>query len=116
MDQSSKKKKKRVVTTVNPKKTEGSKKIRPTKSRVSGKRIRSKKEPAEFIFKKQNFILMGIGVGLVAFGFLLMSGGQMPDPNTWDESIIYSFRRITLAPIIIVAGLIVEIVAIFKKV
>jgi hypothetical protein len=43
-----------------------------------------------------------------------MLGGH-EDPNVWDETVIYSFRRITLAPIVILAGLAVEVYAIFKK-
>ena len=46
--------------------------------------------------------------------YMLMLGGSMPSPDVWDDSIIYSFRRITLAPIFIVAGLLVQIYAIFK--
>jgi len=42
-----------------------------------------------------------------------MSGGAMPDSNTWDPSIIYSFRRITLAPVVILIGIGIEIYAIF---
>ena len=67
------------------------------------------------IFGRQNYILMGIGAALIAFGLLLMSGGEMPDPETWDPNIIYSFRRTVLAPAVILAGLVVEIFAIFKK-
>ncbi len=69
----------------------------------------------EFIFGRQNFILIGIGLGLVALGLLLMAGGAMPDPNTWDPDLIYSFRRITLAPILMIAGFVVVIFGIFKK-
>jgi len=69
----------------------------------------------EFIFGRQNFMLMGIGLGLVLLGLVLMGGGAMPDPNTWDPNLIYSFRRITLAPILMVAGFVVVIVGIFKK-
>ncbi len=69
----------------------------------------------ELIFGRQNYILFIVGAALIAIGLLLMTGGKMPDEKTWDESIIYSFRRITLAPILIVAGLVVEIFAIFKK-
>lgn len=60
-------------------------------------------------------MLMGIGLGLVLLGLVLMGGGAMPDPNTWDPNLIYSFRRITLAPILMVAGFVVVIVGIFKK-
>lgn len=69
----------------------------------------------EFIFGRMNFIWMGAGLALVLLGLLVMSGGAMPDPNTWDPDIIYSFRRITLAPILMIAGFLVVIVGIFKK-
>jgi hypothetical protein len=59
------------------------------------------------------FIL--IGVGLIFLGLGLMSGGHMPSPDVWDESLIYSHRRITLAPIVILAGLAVNVYAIFVK-
>jgi hypothetical protein len=58
---------------------------------------------------------MGGGVLLIALGLVLMLGGAMPSPDVWDESIIYSFRRTVLAPIFILAGLGVEIYAIFKR-
>ena len=58
---------------------------------------------------------MGIGAGLVFLGMILMLGGSMPSDDVWDESIIYSFRRTVLAPIVIVAGLVVEVFAIFKR-
>ncbi|MBK8567199.1 MAG: DUF3098 domain-containing protein [Saprospiraceae bacterium] len=67
------------------------------------------------IFDKTNYLLMLVGFALIAFGLVLMSGGQMPDPNTWDESLIYSRRRTVIAPAIVLIGLVVEIVAIFKK-
>ncbi len=69
----------------------------------------------EFIFDRQNFIIMGIGLALVVLGLVAMGGGSMPDPNTWDPNIIYSFRRITLAPILMVAGFVVVVFGIFKK-
>ncbi len=71
------------------------------------------KEP--LLFHRQNYILMGVGAALVLLGMVCMLGGSMPDANTWDDSIIYSFRIVTLAPILILAGLGVEIYAIFKK-
>jgi len=69
----------------------------------------------ELLFGKQNYIWMGIGLGLIFIGLALMAGGRMPNPDVWEADRIYSFRRITLAPIVILAGLIVEIYAIFKK-
>lgn len=67
------------------------------------------------LFGTQNYILMGIGVAFMIIGFLLMLGGEMPDPDTWDEDIIYSFNRIVLAPGLILAGLVALVFAIFKK-
>ncbi len=67
------------------------------------------------LFTKDNYLYIGIGCALIALGLILMLGGDMKDPNVWDESVIYSARRITLAPIVILAGLGMQIYAIFKK-
>lgn len=67
------------------------------------------------VFGRQNYILFIAGAVLIFIGLALMTGGHMPSPEVWDDNIIYSFRRVTLAPIFILAGLAVEIVAIFKK-
>ncbi len=69
----------------------------------------------ELIFGRQTFLWIAVGIGLMALGMLLMAGGGMPSPDVWDESLIYSFRRITLAPIVIISGLGVITYAIFKK-
>ena len=67
------------------------------------------------LFEKENFVWMLIGAIIVALGFILMSGGKSADPNVFDTKEVYSTTRITIAPILIVVGLIVEIYAIFKK-
>jgi predicted cobalt transporter CbtA len=67
------------------------------------------------IFGRQNFIYMGIGLLLVLAGLALMAGGAMPDPNKWEPERIYSPLRITVAPILMVAGFVVVVVGIFKK-
>lgn len=69
----------------------------------------------DFIFGRQNFIYMGIGLGLILAGLAAMAGGAMPDPAKWEPERIYSFRRITLAPMLMVAGFIAVIFGIFKK-
>ena len=66
-------------------------------------------------FGKSNYIWMAIGAALIILGMILMSGGKSADPNVFNANAVYSFRRITLAPIVIIAGFIVEIYAIFKK-
>jgi hypothetical protein len=80
-----------------------------------GKRQDTAKVPADLLFGKKNFMLISIGVALIFIGFGLMSGGHMPSPDVWDESLIYSHRRITIAPIFIIAGLILNVYAIFSK-
>lgn len=67
------------------------------------------------LFSAVNYKFMAIGFGLIVLGLILMLGGGMKDPNVWDESVIYSARRTVLAPIFILAGLAVEVYAIFKR-
>ncbi len=67
------------------------------------------------LFGKENYRWMAIGLGFVILGLLLMIGGKSQDPNVFNVSEVYSFRRITVAPILILAGLALEIVGIFKK-
>jgi hypothetical protein len=74
-----------------------------------------KQQIAAPLFAKDNLVWMLIGAVIVALGFILMSGGKSTDPRVFDTKEVYSTTRITIAPILIVAGLIVEIYAIFKK-
>lgn len=67
------------------------------------------------LFNKQNYMYIAIGCGLITLGLILMLGGSMKDPNVWDESVIYSARRTVLAPFVILAGLAMQVFAIFKK-
>ena len=67
------------------------------------------------LFDKGNLMWMLIGLGVMAVGFFLMAGGRSDDPNVFDRNEVYSFTRITIAPIIILAGLVIEIFAIFRR-
>jgi hypothetical protein len=67
------------------------------------------------LFGKENYRWMIIGLALILLGLLLMIGGKSKDPNVFNPSDVYSFRRITIAPILILGGLVLEIVGIFKK-
>lgn len=69
----------------------------------------------QFALGKENFIILGIGFIVIVIGYLLMAGGGGDDPNVFNESELYSFRRITLAPIVIMIGFIIEGYAIMKK-
>ena len=68
-----------------------------------------------FALTKENYILLIIGFAIIVLGFVLMIGGKSEDPAIFNENEIFSFRRITLAPIIVLAGFIFEIWAIMKK-
>ncbi len=65
-------------------------------------------------FLKKNYILLAIGFAIIVLGFLLMVGGDAPTPDSFNEN-IFSWRRITLAPIVVVVGFVFEIYAIMKR-
>jgi hypothetical protein len=67
------------------------------------------------LFGKDNYMWMLIGLGVIALGFFLMSGGRSSDPNQFNKNEVYSATRITIAPLLIIAGFIIEIFAIMKK-
>ena len=67
------------------------------------------------LFGKENYMWMLAGLAIMALGFFLMAGGKSSDPNTFNDSDVYSTTRITIAPLLIVAGLVTEIFAIMKK-
>jgi hypothetical protein len=70
---------------------------------------------SESLFSKENYIWMLIGIGVIALGMLVMSGGKSSDPNVFDQKEVYSTSRITIAPLLILAGLAIEVYAIFRK-
>ena len=67
------------------------------------------------LFEKENYMWMIIGAVIIGLGMLLMAGGKNDNPNQFDYNLVYSKTRITIAPILIIAGLLVEIYAIFKR-
>lgn len=69
----------------------------------------------EFALGKQNYFLLIIGFAIIMIGFMLMVGGGSENPNVFNEDEIFSFRRITLAPIVVLFGFVFEIWAIMKK-
>ncbi|MEE4213627.1 MAG: DUF3098 domain-containing protein [Bacteroidales bacterium] len=75
---------------------------------------KTNKEENGFALGKENFRLLAIGFGIIVVGFLLMLGGKSEDPNEFSDA-IFSFRRITLAPLVVLAGFVFEIWAIMKK-
>ena len=69
----------------------------------------------KLVFGRETYKWMLIGLGIMAVGFICMSGGSMPSPDVWDETIIYSTARTIVAPFLIMVGLGVQVYAIFKK-
>lgn len=82
-------------------------------SKRAAKRTKKATQPQAIFFDKSNYTFIGIGLLVVIVGLLLMSGGNNP-PDNWDANAIYNWRRITLAPFVIIVGLAVVVYAIFK--
>jgi len=84
-----------------------------TKSTIAGNT--AVKGNQTFLFDKGNYTWMIAGVVLVFIGFILMSGGKSTDPHQFNYDEVYSTTRITIAPLLILIGLGIEIYAIMKK-
>ena len=72
---------------------------------------KNKKNSEDFIFEKKNYQVMVIGIIFIAIGFILMSGGASEDPNVFNPE-IYNFRRIRLAPTLVLIGFGIQVYAI----
>lgn len=80
---------------------------------TSNKPQNKTEEGPSFAFDKKNYILVIIGLVVLAVGFLLLIGGGSDDTTVFNDS-LFNFQRLTLAPILILAGYIIEIFAIMK--
>ncbi|HKK11708.1 MAG TPA: DUF3098 domain-containing protein [Flavobacteriaceae bacterium] len=79
-----------------------------------GEKKRKEQSKPEFVFGKKNYKFMLIGLACIALGFILMAGGGSDDPNVFDPS-IFSWRRIRLAPTLVLLGFAIEVYAILLK-
>jgi hypothetical protein len=75
----------------------------------------SKINETGFAIPKENYKLLLIGFIIIIIGFALMAGGRTADPKVFNKDVIFSFRRIVLAPVVVLAGFIFEIWAIMRK-
>lgn len=75
---------------------------------------KDEKEKINFALGRENYKLLAIGFVIIVIGFLLMLGGKSDNPAEFNDE-IFSFRRITLAPVVVLAGFVFEIWAIMKK-
>jgi hypothetical protein len=76
-----------------------------------GEKKRKEAAKQNFVFERKNYKFMLIGIAVIILGFILMTGGGSDDPNVFNPE-IYNWRRIRLAPAIIIAGFAIEIYAI----
>jgi hypothetical protein len=76
--------------------------------------MKNKEQKHEFLFEKENYIILLVGIAVIALGFLLMSGGGSDNPNVFNEE-IFNFRRIRLAPTTVLIGFGITIYAILKN-
>ncbi|HNV98099.1 MAG TPA: DUF3098 domain-containing protein [Chitinophagales bacterium] len=77
--------------------------------------VSTKIEHTNIVLGKQNYTLMLVGLAVIIIGFILMSGGKSEDPNVFNADEVYSNRRIVIAPIVVILGFVIEIVAVFYK-
>ena len=76
--------------------------------------MKNNEQKPDFLFEKVNYKILLIGIAVIALGFILMSGGGSDDPNVFNED-VFSFRRIRLAPSVVLIGFGITIYSIFKK-
>jgi hypothetical protein len=74
----------------------------------------TEEQKQQFLFDGINYKILLVGIGVIALGFILMSGGGSDDPNVFNED-VFSFRRIRLAPTTVLIGFGITIYSIFKK-
>ncbi|WP_026451053.1 DUF3098 domain-containing protein [Aequorivita capsosiphonis] len=79
-----------------------------------GEKKRKEDYMPEFIFGRKNYKFMLIGIAFIVLGFILMSGGGSDDPNVFNPE-IYNWRRIRLAPALVLIGFAIEVYAILLK-
>lgn len=79
-----------------------------------GEKKRKEETKTEFVFERKNYKFMLIGIAFIALGFILMTGGGSEDPNVFNPE-IYNWRRIRLAPALVLLGFAIEVYAILLK-
>ena len=76
--------------------------------------MKNNEQKPDFLFEKANYKFLLIGIAVIAVGFILMSGGGSDNPKVFNED-VFSFRRIRLAPTVVLIGFGITIYSIFKK-
>ena len=76
--------------------------------------MKNNEQKPDFLFEKANYKILLIGIAVIVLGFIFMSGGGSDDPKVFSED-VFSFRRIRLAPTVVLFGFGITIYSIFKK-
>ncbi|MDI1316321.1 DUF3098 domain-containing protein [Flavobacterium sp.] len=76
--------------------------------------MKNNEQQPDFLFERANYTILFIGIAVIALGFILMSGGGSDDPKVFSED-VFSWRRIRLAPTVVLIGFGITIYSIFKK-
>lgn len=84
------------------------------KPQAEQKKPQAETKKAEFAFGKLNYRLLLIGLAFLLLGYILMIGGGSDDPNVFSPA-LFDFQRLTLAPLLLIIGFVIEIFAIMKK-
>ena len=79
-----------------------------------GEQKKKEQQKQVFLFSKRNYKIMFVGLIIIALGFILMSGGSSDDPNVFNEA-KYNFRRIRLAPFLVLLGFAIQVYAILAN-
>ncbi|WP_298391843.1 DUF3098 domain-containing protein [Flavobacterium sp.] len=77
--------------------------------------MKNNEQKPDFLFDQINYKFLLIGIAVIAVGFILMAGGGSDDPKVFNEAELFSFRRIRLAPTVVLLGFGVTIYSIFKN-
>jgi hypothetical protein len=104
MSATSKKQKARVIPAIQVRKT----------NQAASPAQAAESKASMFAFGRENYILLLVGLAFIVVGFILMIGGGSDDPNVFSDK-IFDFRRLTLAPLLVLTGYVIEIFAIMKK-
>lgn len=95
--------------------TSGPQYTSPLAAKKTGGAVAAPRGNQTFLFDKSNYMWLFIGLACILLGFVLMSGGKSPDPHKFNADEIFSARRITIAPLLILIGFGIEAYAIMKK-
>jgi hypothetical protein len=95
--------------------TKPQQKAKPAATQASQPKPKTVAAPVQYLFARENYLIMIAGLAVIILGFILMTGVANDNPAVFNREEIYSFRRITLAPVVVLSGFLIEVYAILKR-